>query len=43
MEIGLNSNTGTVNWKYKNVLYSYVAEGIIFAAEIKLLVTDLLT
>lgn len=33
MEIGLNSDTGTVNWKYKNVLYSYVAEGIIFAAE----------
>ena len=33
MEIGLNSDTGTVNWKYKNVLYSYVAEGIIFVAE----------
>lgn len=33
MEIGLNSDTGTVNWKYKNVLYSYVAKGIIFVAE----------
>ena len=33
MKIGLNSDTGTVNWKYENTLYSYVVEGIIFAAE----------
>lgn len=33
MKIDLNSDTETVNWKYENVLYSYVAEGIIFATE----------
>lgn len=33
MEIDFNNDTGVINWKYKEILYSYVAEGIIFAAE----------
>lgn len=33
MEINFNSDTGTVKWKYKNKLYSYAVEGIIFATE----------